>query len=342
MEFFINNSAVCAIEATYSKSMSQLGACVKATFPRADNERNVNASLGDRVEVKNNGVSYFFGMITEVTTTDTKLSITAYDCCYYLNKTKILIQFDGISVGDALSELWKQCSITCRHMPSMIHQVNSIHYAQTPADIAKALISAEEENNGGEYYLTSESFNSVEIYRVGELACSASLTAIMAPTKSQTLEGVKNRVSIIVSDGDGYSEIETAGDGTSILKYGVLQEYINVSSDASAAVGIAQNRLNQLKLILAQGNITVAGNWALTAVGKRINVNEPISGLCGTYVITSVSHKLGDDFQTTLGLREHYSTSTFKTDVATAKPATISAISRSRASSYAEYRRING
>ncbi len=342
MEFYINNSAVYPIEATYTKSMSQLGACVKATFPRADNEDNANASLGDKVEVRDNGVSYFFGMITEVTTTDTKMSLIAYDCCYYLNKSKIMIQFDGISVSDALSELWKQCSLNCRHMPQMLHQVESIHYAQAPGDIAKALISAEEENNGGEYYLASESFNSVEIYRVGELSCGVSLTAIIAPTKSQTLEGIKNRVSIIVSDGEGYSEIETAGDGASIAKYGVLQEYISVSSDASAAVGIAQNRLKQLKTILAEGNVTVAGNWALTAVGRRININEPVSGLVGAYVITSVSHKLGDDFQTTLGLREHYGTSTFKADLAIATPAAISAISGARASSYAEYRRING
>ena len=108
---------------------------------------------------------------------------------------------------------------------------------------------------------------------------------------------MRNRVSLIVSDGTGYSVTETTSDERSITKYGLLHEYVKVSSDASGAVATAQNRLRSLSRILADGTITVKGNWALTAVGKRIKIAEPISSLTGEYVITSVSHKLGDDFQ---------------------------------------------
>ena len=70
--------------------------------------------------------------------------------------------------------------------------------------------------------------------------------------------------------------------------------------------------LAQLKTLLAEGNINVAGNWKLTAVGQRIEVHEPLSGFAGEYVITSVSHKLGDDFRTELSLKEYAEIPTFK------------------------------
>ncbi len=331
MDFLINKGPTYPVELSYSKSIKQLGACVKASFPLSDIETNIVADIGNFVEVIEDGKSYFRGIITENTSTDKKLSITAYDCCYRLKKSKIAIQFDGMTVSDALMELWRYCGVKSRHIPNMTTQIESVHYAQSPADIAKKLVSIEEENNGGEYYITSEEFDTVEIYELGQKLCPASLSVIMAPTKSATLDGVKNHVSILVSDGNGYTVTESARDWPSIQKYGMfLREYINVSSDASSAVGVAQNRLSRLKLLLAEGNVTVKGDWALTAVGNRIVINEPISGLVGVYVITSVSHKLGDDFQTTLGLKEYYSEPSFKSTIAASTSESIKALTASR------------
>ena len=83
------------------------------------------------------------------------------------------------------------------------------------------------------------------------------------------------------------------------------------------AISTAQNRLARLKNLLAEGSITVMGDWRLTAVGQRITVNEPLSGFSGEYVITDVTHKLGDDFQTTLSLKEYAEISTFKAAIET-------------------------
>lgn len=331
MDFLIDKKLTYPIDLSYSKSIKQLGASVKASFPISDIDSNTVADIGNSAEVREGGRSYFQGIITEVTSTDKKMTVTAYDCCYRLNKSKIAIQFDGMTVSDALKELWRYCGIESRHIPNMPTQIESVHYAQSPADIAKKLVSIEEENNGGEYYITSEGFNTAEIYALGQNVCPVSLSAIIAPTKSATLDGVKNHVLILVSDGNGYTVTESAKDWPSIQKYGMyLREYINVSSDASSAVGVAQNRLSRLKRLLAEGNVTVRGDWALTAVGNRIAINEPISGLVGDYVITSVLHKLGDDFQTTLGLKEYYPEATFKSTIEEATPDSIGALTASR------------
>ena len=318
------------LELTYDRSLERLGARIKASFPLADNLPRVPAEIGSTVWVYEDWKNYFVGTITEVKAGGDRLSITAYDSCYYLNHSKRIIQFSDMTVSEALAALFKECGLFNHHCPEMTAKVESICYMQSPTDIAKKLVQLEEDENGGEYYLTSDSFNSVEVYKVGELDTGIELSAVISPSRSQTLDGVKNRVTLVVSDGEGYTVTETASDGLSIAKYGLISEIEEISSDASGAVAIAQNRLQQKKQLLAEGSVTVKGSWELTAIGRRIKVTEPVTGLSGEYVITSVQHKLGDDFQTTLGLREYSEVISFKPTVEAAKTESLDTISESR------------
>ena len=330
LNFVTGGTQYYPLEVSYQKSLSQLGARVDASFYRSDIGGNVEVALGDTVKVYEDWKSYFVGMVTEVTTTEQKLTLRAYDSCYYLNKSKRTIQFSNMTVSEALAELWKQCGIFNHHCPDMAATIDSVCYAETPAQIAKELITAQTDVYGGEYYIVSDSFNSVEVYEVGELTCDVGLCAIISPSYSVSLEGVKNRVSLIVSDGSGYNITETASDNKSINKYGLLAEFVTVSQDASAAVASAQNRLASLSRIIGEGSVTVKGDWALTAVGRRIRVNEPVSGLSGEYVINSVSHKLGDEFLTTLSLREYIKPVSFNPIVEEAKSEELDELSASR------------
>ena len=333
LNFVLDGRQYYPLEVTYTKSLSQLGAKVKAVFPLEDNETKIPAGVGATIWVYEDWKNYFVGMITGIEASGDRLTLTAYDSCYYLNHSKRTIQFTDMTVSEALSALFKECSLFNHHCPEMSARVDAVCYIQTPADIAKKLIQTEEDENGGEYYLTSDSFNSVEVYKVGELSCDIALTALISPSRSVSLDGVKNRVSLVVSDGSGYSVVETASDGKSIAKYGLLHEFVTISSDASGAVAIAQNRLAQLKQLLAEGSVTIPGDWNLTAVGRRIKISEPTTGLSGEYVITSVEHRLGDDFLTTLGLREYAELQTFKPIVDTAETDKLDEVAKSRGSS---------
>ena len=330
LNFVIGGKQYYPLGVTYDKSMSQLGAKVKASIPLSDKGENITVELGDLVKVYEDWHQYFWGTVTSIERTDRLLTLTAYDTCYYLNRSQKIMQFTGMTVSEALAALFKECGLFNHHCPDMPTLIDTVCYIQSPAQIAKKLIQAEIDANGGEYYLDSSSFNSVDIYRVGELSSDASLTAIISPTKEESIDDMRNRVSLIVSDGTGYSVTETASDERSITKYGLLHEYVKVSSDASGAVATAQNRLRSLSRILADGTITVKGNWALTAVGKRIKITEPVSSLTGEYVITSVSHKLGDDFKTTLSLQEYKEASAFKPTIETAATSDMDAIKESR------------
>lgn len=330
LNFVIGGKQYYPLEVRYEKSMSQLGAKVQARFPLSDIGENVSVELGDLVKVYEDWHQYFWGTITSIERNGSELTLTAYDTCYFLNRSKKIMQFSGMTVSEALAALFKECGLFNHHCPDMPTLIDSICYVQSPAQIAKKLIQAEVDANGGEYYLESVSFNSVDIYKVGEFECGAKLTAIISPLKEVSLDDMRNRVSLLVSDGTGYSVTETASDEASIAKYGLLHEYVSISSDASAAVVTAQNRLKSLSRILADGSVTVRGDWALTAVGQRISVTEPISGLTGEYVITSITHKLGDDFTTTLALQEYKSKKSSKQELETADKADMDAIKESR------------
>ena len=92
---------------------------------------------------------------------------------------------DGVTVSEALAALWKECGIFNHHCPEMTAPIDRVFYAQSPADIAKALITEETDvNGGGEYYIVSGGFNSVEVYKIGEQKCEETLTAITSPTKN--------------------------------------------------------------------------------------------------------------------------------------------------------------
>lgn len=326
----IGAAQVYPLDATYDKSMSKLGARVKASFPISDLDGSVSAAVGDTLKIYEDWKLKFMGTITELTASEKKLSLTAHDSCYYLNKSKRIIQFSGMTVSEALAELWKQCGLACHRLPDMTASVDSVFYAQSPAEIARALIDIEETANGGEYYVNSENFTSIEVGVVGEDTCECELGIIINPSRQLSLDSVKNRISIIVSDGSGYTVTETASDNSSINKYGLLHDVVRVTSDASGIVGMAQHKLASTSQLLASGSVTVEGDWRLNAVGKRIRVREPLSGLDGEYVITAVSHKLGDDFKTTLSLQEYSPTKSIKPALEETDTDSLSKLSTSR------------
>ena len=65
--------------------------------------------------------SNFVGMVTEVTTTDKILKLTAYDSCYYLNKSKRIMQFDDTTVSAARLRLMERV----RHFQSPLPRNDS-------------------------------------------------------------------------------------------------------------------------------------------------------------------------------------------------------------------------
>ena len=54
-----------------------------------DKYRPPAPNVGDRVSLTDGGVTRFAGKVTETTETPNIITVTAYDECYYLNKSKV-------------------------------------------------------------------------------------------------------------------------------------------------------------------------------------------------------------------------------------------------------------
>ena len=314
------------------QSLSTLGACLTFQLKNDDLTPPPKPNVGDRVSLIDDGTTYFYGMVTETTDTYKNISVTAYDECYYLNKTKITIQFaDQITTTEAIQELCKKIALRISYIPLMKNPVDAVYYASTPSDIMAELLSNEESANGGKYYKTSENFASITIRRWGSLSSGVALSAIIDATRTVSLDGIKNRVTLLVKDGDDYIVSETASNALSIAKFGILQEYVITSEDADNAVAYVQNKLNALSALLDEGEITVLGDWRLSQPGKRITVVEPITRLSGEYVIESAIQKKSEGHhETTLSLKKYHDYTPFKTVVSELLTPELKAVDESR------------
>ena len=132
LNFVLDGKQYYPLEVTYTKSLSQLGAKVKAVFPLEDNETKIPAEVGATIWVYEDWKNYFVGMITGIEASGDRLTLTAYDSCYYLNHSKRTIQFTDMTVSEALSALFKECSLFNHHCPEMSARVDAVCYIQTP------------------------------------------------------------------------------------------------------------------------------------------------------------------------------------------------------------------
>jgi len=292
-------------------------------------------NVGDTIILSDDdGIVRFSGKVTEPTESNELVTAVAYDECYYLNKSKVTIQFtDSITTSEAIQALCKKIGITILKLPLLQNPVDAVYYATAPSNIIYDLLDKQSAAYGGKYYLTSESAGTISIYSYGSLSAGVSLSAIYSASRTQSLDSIKNRVTLLVKDGDNYTISETASNFDSISKYGLLQEYIETSLNADIAVAYVQNKLNELSALLDEGEITILGDWRLTQIGRRITVYEPITHLSGDYVIESVIHEISDGFhETTLSLKQYYEYTPFKTIISSFLAPELRAVEESRKS----------
>lgn len=99
-----------------------------------------------------------------------------------------------------------------------------------------------------------------------------------------------NTIVVTSSDENSTRIIAQVDDITNIDKYGLLQETISIDDkDISQARNIAENKLNDFNRIIEDNFIELLGNDQVRA-GRIIELNEPITGLVGRYLVKECTH----------------------------------------------------
>ena len=263
--------------------------------------------LGDAVQLWDAdapSLTVFRGIITARKFTETAREFTAYDDCYYLNKSQICLQFPEQRTDRAIAQLWDYLGIRRINLPRMQGVIASVVYVKTPAEILRSLLEFEQDVSGVEYYAVHAGYGIIDIQPVGQYRTGITLQKLSAPVLSDSLDEVRNRIYYAIKDDSGISVSAEAADEASIARYGQIAEYIIDGAEPTYTSTIAEQRLARKRVPLQNGEITLPGDWR-AEIGKIIAVEDAVTGLSGDYVIDAVSHDIYDGMHLmTLGLSQ--------------------------------------
>ncbi len=299
MRLIVNGNDItrAVISLELNSFLTTLGDTLEFDIPYSDliKYNIAEIQVGDKVELYDDH-QIFRGLITAYNNDLSLRAYTAHDFCYYLNKSKIIMQFnEGDSISDAIKQLWDKVGVTYVNLPQMrgIIGEDDTFYKQTPAEILKTLLQKEEDVSGITYYAYNNGvgrridINEVGLYKV---SFSVDTEAISDPTKEANLDDVKN--SYIYYDTETDEEAASYRDESSIKRYGLLQEIIE-GSDSDNAAEAVKNRTWMTRNLLPKGNITTIGNWYCLR-GYKVTLKEKVTGLVGDYIIEGVTHHYDD------------------------------------------------
>ena len=125
-------------------SMETLGASL--TFDLARNYHDANfatcekISVGDVIALSNEK-ELFKGVVLDITTSKFVKNIKCLDYCFYLNKNKILKQFEEISASDAIKQLLQEAQAPIGTISSFDTSISKIYNSNTVAEIIDDILN---------------------------------------------------------------------------------------------------------------------------------------------------------------------------------------------------------
>lgn len=258
--------------------------------------------LGSIVRLINNGEEIFRGIVIDEQRNGRGIiSYTCFDYAFYLNKSKEIYQFNGVSAKKAIETILGNFPVPIdigkiAPMPTIIFK---IYNDMIISDIIKDIIDIVEKERGNKYRLEMkqgrlyiEEQNNLVIEPTFKFADNIQpyeiARSISNPSRKRTIENMKNSVKII-SDGRVLYE---ARDNSLVNKYGLLQEVKSADGKNSAeARNMANNMLEELGKIFEENSVEMIGSDEVRA-GRLIQIEEPLTGMSGKYLIKDVNHTL--------------------------------------------------
>lgn len=234
------------------------------------------------------------------------IGYTAFDYAFHLNKSSSFYQFKKMRGDQCIRKIVNDFNIPIGNIISININVDKIYIDETPSDIIKDILDQARKKLGVKLLMEMRQ-GRLFIEKQGDLTIKASfrhypvpgqydaMTAIANPSKTRSIVDMKNSIQIVSSDD---KLILTRNDNAMINKYGRLQQVVKLDQDEKrSAAQIAQNELNQLSKIVEEASVELIGDDNVRA-GRLIEVDEPITGLKGKYLINDVTHNMANGMHT--------------------------------------------
>lgn len=274
-------------------SMDTLGASLNFNIARNFNDPNYalaeTLEVGDIV-ILNNSKELFKGVILEITTNKFNKNIKCLDFCFYLNKNKVVKQFDEISASTAIKQVLKEIGADIGEISTISTSITKIYNSNTIAEIINDILKQANDELGIKYIIefAEDKFNIVPFRKVNvqfryKSTSSESLT--------ESILEMKNSIIVTSNEQEEIEILAVAKDEANIERYGSLQEVITVNPDEDEAKvrNIAKTKLKELNKVFRTAALQGFGDDEFKA-GRVIELNNQEFFLQGEYLIRNCSH----------------------------------------------------
>lgn len=268
--------------------------------------------IGDMVILKNNNKEITRAIIEDE---DRKgrdpISYTAFDFAFYLNKSNAVYQFNKIPADQAIKKILNDFSIPIGNIASMPTKIDKIFNDKKVSDIIKEIIKITKRNTGTKYLMEMrdgklfiEKRNNMVVTGEFQLYKNGSkhdvVSAISNPSRKRSISDMINSIQVVSSKDKVLLTKENEG---MVKKYGKLQKVVKLDEkEKLTAKQIAQNELDDLAKVVEETSIELIGDDRVRA-GRLFKIEEPITGISGTYLIKDANHTIAKGIHTmTLGL----------------------------------------
>ena len=264
---------------------------------------------GDIVILRNEK-EIFRGIIVSKSYNGTQdISYTAYDFCFYLNKSKIIKQFNNINATSAIQQICSELDIKVGSIAPMRASITHIYYESTAAEIIDDILTQEAQETGNTYIKEMQG-DSFYVFEKTSKPITATFKpavniakfdiglAISSPSRTLSIEDMKNSILIVSGDEQSVRVLAIAKDDEGIKKYGLLQEIESVDdSDLNKVQNVAENKLKELNKVSETISCTLLGSDDVRA-GRVLTLVEESTGISGNYFVKSCSHTISKGIHT--------------------------------------------
>ena len=292
---------------TLSSSIDTLGSSF--SFEIARNYGNTDyfiseaVQVGDIVKFINGAKEIFTGVIVEIETSKFKRSIKCLDFYFYLNKNKIIKQFNEINASSAIKQLLVELGIETGEFENIPTLITKIYKKNTVAEIIKDILEKVNNERGEKYILEIEGMK-FNLIKYKKIEAKLGYNFLGTTTLNESIIDMKNSIIVTSNEQEDEEILESARDEESIKKYGLLQEVIEIDPDADDTAkvkNVAEKKLKELNKVFKRASIKVYGNDELKA-GRILEVKNDEYKLRGKYLIKSCSHTYQKEHLTDLEL----------------------------------------
>lgn len=255
--------------------------------------------IGNIISLRNEDEIFRGIVVSEQRNGRGAISYTCFDYAFYLNKSSGIYQFNKVSAKKAIETILDDFEVPIGNITGIPTIINKIFNERLISDIIKEIITIAEDEQGIKYRMEMRQ-GKLYIVKQEDMVIKATFkladniqpydisSSISNSSRKRTIENMKNSIKLVFDN----KVIAEEKKNNLIDKYGLLQEVKTVDKkDKAQAKNIAKKKLNELAKVFEDNSLEMIGNDKVRA-GRIIEIEEPITGMKGQYLVKSVNHTL--------------------------------------------------